>query len=114
MPEPQNEKSPIDTANELKAMLTTYARQETVGPLQLLGKWVAFGVAGALFIAIGLIYIAFGVLRLLQSETSAFDSDRTSYLPYLIVFAMLMVFIGIAAWAMTRTISTDTRAEEQS
>ncbi|MFN3217491.1 MAG: hypothetical protein ACE367_13435 [Acidimicrobiales bacterium] len=114
MPEPKNEKSPIDTANELKAMLTQYARQETVGPLQLLGKWVAFGVAGALLVAVGLAYLAFGVLRVLQSETSAFESGRTSYLPYLIAFALLMVFVGIAAWAMTRSFSDSDRAEEKS
>jgi len=86
-------------------MLTQYARQETVGPLQLLAKWVAFGVAGALFVAIGLGYLTFGVLRVLQSETDAFDSGRTSFLPYLIAFAMLMLFVGLAARAMTRTFS---------
>lgn len=114
MPEPKNDKSPIDTANELKAMLTQYARQETVGPIQLLAKWVAFGVAGALLIAVGLAYLSFGVLRVLQSETDAFDSGRTSFLPYLIAFAMLMVFVGIAAWAMTRSFSGGDQAEEKS
>ena len=97
----------METATELKAMLTQYAKQETVGPIQLLGKWVAFGVAGALLVAIGVGYLTFGVLRVLQSETGAFDGKGTSALPYLIAFVMLLVFVGLAVWAMTRTFSDD-------
>lgn len=95
------EKSPMETAAELREMLTSYARQETVTPLKQLAKWVGFGVGGALLVTIGLFLLALSGLRALQSETTAFDGNL-SWLPYVIVVAALGVFIGMAAWAITR------------
>lgn len=96
----------MDTATELKALLGDYARQETVGPLKLLGKWVAYGVAGAFCIAIGAVYLAFALLRGLQT-LNTFSGNGGSWAPYLISFAALATCIGLAAWAMTRTFSND-------
>ena len=96
----------METATELKEMLTDYAKQETVGPLKLLGKWVGFGVGGALCVAIGLSYLTYALLRGLQT-LSVFEGNGGSFAPYLIAFAVLMVFVGIAAWAMSRKFSED-------
>jgi len=91
----------METAGELKVMLTDYARQETVGPLKLLGKWVAFGIGGALCVAIGVGYLTFALLRWLQS-LDTFSGPTRNFWPYLIAFGGLLVVIGLAAWAMTR------------
>ena len=98
----KQEKSPVETANELKAMLTEYARQETVGPLKLLGKWVVWGVAGAILVAVGVCYLAFALLRGLQ-EIDTFESNGGSFWPYLIAFAALLACMIIAGLAAKRT-----------
>lgn len=99
------DKSPIDTVGELKLMVVDYARQETVGPLQRLGRWTAFGVVGAIMVGIGLSYLAFGLLRYLQT-LETFQGDTRNFYPYLIAFGGLLVFVLIAFWAMTRKFST--------
>jgi hypothetical protein len=94
----------METFTELKSMLTDYARQETRDPFKLLGKWVAFGVAGALLVAIGLGYLAFGLLRWTQS-LDAFSGDTRDFWPYFIAFGGLVVCTTLAVWAMTRRFS---------
>ncbi|KAG1647979.1 tRNA-5-methyluridine(54) 2-sulfurtransferase [Nymphon striatum] len=54
------------TFNELKSMVTDYAKQETVDPLKNLGKWAGLGVAGAVMMMIGGLLLGLGVLRLFQ------------------------------------------------
>lgn len=101
----------METFTELKGMLTDYARQETIGPIKLLGKWVAFGVGGALLVAIGVGYLAFGLLRWTQS-LDVFTGDTRNFWPYLISFGGLVAAIGLAAWAMTRTFADDDQPQE--
>ena len=101
MSDSNKEASPGETFGELKTMLTDYARQETVGPLKLLGKWVAFGIGGALLVAIGLTYLAFSLLRWTQT-LEVFSGDTRNFWPYLITFGGLLFFTLVAGWAMTR------------
>lgn len=54
--------------NELWETILTYAKQQTVDPLRQLGRYIGFGVAGALLIALGLVFLALGGLRALQVE----------------------------------------------
>ena len=100
------DKSPVETFGELRTMVTDYARQETVEPIKVLGKWIGFGVAGALFVAIGLAYLAFALLRYTQG-LDVFEGDTRNFWPYLIAFGGLLVCVGLAAWAMTRKFSDD-------
>ncbi len=93
--------SPAETFTELKTMLIDYARQETVGPIKLLGKWVAYGIGGAVFVAIGLTYLAFGFLRWTQT-LDVFSGDTRDFWPYLITFGGLFICTVVAGWAMTR------------
>lgn len=89
------------TFGELKLMVTDYAKQQTVEPIKNLGQWAAFGIAGGVMFIIGAFLIGLGVLRLLQ--TFDWTVDTWSWAPYLIVFALLMVFAGLCFFAMTRT-----------
>ncbi len=100
------DKSPMETFTELKSMLTDYARQETKDPFTHLGKWVAFGVAGAVLVAIGLAYLAFGLLRWTQT-LDVFAGDTRNFWPYFIAFGGLVVCTAAAVWAMTRRFSDD-------
>ena len=73
---------------ELKNTLLQYSKQEIRDPLISLLKWTAFGLIGLIFIIAGLGHICLGILRLLQSEVSTFESSL-SFLPYFIIFAFL-------------------------
>ena len=94
------EKSPKDTIDELKLMVTDYAKQQTVDPLKRLGEWVKFGVAGAIFLALGGFLLGLGVLRLLQDRS--WTDGNWSWVPYGLVFVLLMACVGACGAAMSR------------
>lgn len=87
---------------ELKDLLVTYFKQETLLPIQQLGRYLAFGIAGSVLMGTGVMLMALGLLRLLQTETGGtFDGDW-SWVPYLIVFAVLVIGAAIA-WTARKT-----------
>ena len=75
---------------ELKNTLLQYSKQEIRDPLISLLKWTAFGLIGLIFIIAGLGHICLGILRLLQSEVSTFESSL-SFLPYLLFLRFLLL-----------------------
>ncbi|MDA2966475.1 MAG: phage holin family protein [Actinomycetota bacterium] len=79
-------------------LVKEYAKQETLGPLKGAGRWLALGSAGATFLGLGLVLVLLGILRLLQTELSAFDGGF-SWVPYLIV---LVLCLGLAWIALSR------------
>ena len=80
---------------ELKNTLLQYSKQEIRDPLISLLKWTAFGLIGLIFIIAGLGHICLGILRLLQSEVSSFESSL-SFLPYFIIFAFLALIAALS------------------
>lgn len=82
------EKSPKDTIDELKLMVTEYAKQQTVDPLKRLGAWVKFGFLGALFLAIGGFLLGLGALRGFQEMD--WTEEKWSFVPYLAVFVPIL------------------------
>ena len=83
---------------EVVDLVRDYARQETLGPLKGAGRWLALGAAGAVLLGLGSVFVLIGVLRLLQTETSAFDGGW-SWVPYLIVLVAAAI---VAALALSR------------
>lgn len=90
---------PKGTIDEVKAMVTDYAKQQTLEPLKRLGDWVKFGVAGALFLCIGGFLIGLGLLRLFQKWE--WTDGNWSFAPYGLVFVVLIVLAGLCFRAMT-------------
>ena len=88
---------------EVVEFVKTYAKQETIGPLRGAGKWIAFGAAGAVCIAIGLSLVLLGLLRLLQSEVSDIADGRLSWLPYVIVLVVCVLLIALAMLQVNKT-----------
>ena len=88
---------------ELKDLVIAYLRQETLLPLQQLGRYLAFGVAGSLLMGTGVLLLALGCLRLLQTETGTTFTGNWSWVPYLLVFAGLMIGAAIV-WTARKTI----------
>jgi hypothetical protein len=76
--------------NELKDLLVRYGKQEIRDPLTALLRWTAYGLIGLIFVTTGIGYLALGSLRLIQAESSFF-SDGFSFMPYLLIFACLLL-----------------------
>lgn len=93
----KKDKSLPGEAQELFQLVVGYAKQETLDPIKNLGRFVGYGLGGALLGSLGAVLLLLGGLRLLQTETGeAFDGNLT-FVPYVLV---LLVSGGIAAGAM--------------
>ncbi len=91
---------PLGTlVNELTGLVVAYVKQETVEPVKALGRFVAFGVAGALLLAVGGGALMLGVVRLVQTETGPHLHGDLTWTPYLA--GVLVAGIG-AGWAISR------------
>lgn len=95
-------------ASEFIELLIGYVKQETVGPIKRLGRYVLFGVAGSILVSIGVVLLVVGLLRLLQSETGTAFTGNLSWLPY--VFALLFGLIIVAASVLGVVKKRDTRS----
>lgn len=91
-----------DVGGELVELVIAYAKQETIGPLRSLGRFVAFGVLGAIFVAIGGFLLALAALRVLQSELAGPLGGNLSWVPYLGGIFVAMIFVVAAAALMVR------------
>jgi hypothetical protein len=80
---------------ELWALIVGYFKQETVIPLKQLGRYIVFGLLGALLLGMGVLLLAMSGLRALQDETGTTFSGNWSWAPYGIVFVALLVGAGI-------------------
>lgn len=90
--------SVTDAGGDLLRLVLDYLRQETLGPLRGLGRFVVFGVLGSVAVAGGVVLLLLAALRVLQDETgTTFAGDR-SWLPYLIVLALALGGLGLVGW----------------
>jgi hypothetical protein len=80
---------------ELWELIVAYFRQETVVPLKQLGRYIVFGLIGALLLGVGVLLLATGALRALQDETGTTFRGNWSWVPYGIVFVGLLVGAAI-------------------
>lgn len=95
----RNTNNPADLLDLVKA----YVKQETLGPLKGVGRFVGFGVAGAVLLGIGLTLVALALLRFLQTETGSPLTGNWSWVPYLVVIVALGILIGLSVAAIRRT-----------
>lgn len=95
MPDTDPDKSLPTQATELLDLVRAYAKQETVEPLKGIGRYLAWGLAGSVLLGVGLLLLAVGGLRALQTETGTTFEGNWSWAPYLIVLAVCAVLIGV-------------------
>lgn len=88
------QKSASQQVQELRDLLVAYAKQETVQPMKRLGRYVAWGAAGALLTGMGVVFLAVGFLRLLQGFDAFDGASWASVLAYLVVIGTLGVLAG--------------------
>jgi hypothetical protein len=87
-------------------LVIAYAKQETVGSLQALGRFVVFGVLGSTAIALGAFLVLLALLRALQTETGSTFTGNLSWLPYLITGGVAAAVLGLAAWRISKGSAT--------
>jgi len=80
---------------ELRDLIVEYFKQETLVPLKQLGRYVAYGVLGALLLGFGAVFLGLAGLRALQTETDTALTGNWSWAPYLIVVVALLLGGGI-------------------
>jgi membrane protein implicated in regulation of membrane protease activity len=91
--------NPQETVRELKDLVIAYAKQEATTPLQGMLRIVGFGVAGALLMGTGVLFLAIGILRALQSNHGWAVNGNWSWVPYVIVVALMAIVIAVSYWA---------------
>lgn len=94
--------------SEFIELLIGYLKQETLGPISRLGRYVLFGLSGSILIALGVVLIMVGFLRLLQSETGTTFTGDLSWLPYLISAFLGVVVVSLAVLGVIK--KRDTRS----
>jgi hypothetical protein len=86
---------------ELRDLVVRYLREQTLLPLQKLGRYVGFGVLGSLLLGFGVVFLGMSGLRALQTETGDTFSGDWSWVPYLIMFVALFLGAGLVWLART-------------
>jgi predicted cobalt transporter CbtA len=97
-----DDKSMPTLAGELYDLVRAYAKQETLEPIKGLGRFAAYGVVGSVLVGIGVVVLAVGVLRVLQTETGDTFDGAWSWAPYLLTLVFCALVAGLAGWAATR------------
>jgi hypothetical protein len=90
------------TGGETLQLVIDYVKQETLDPLKGLGRFVLFGVAGSVALAIGLVILSVAFLRVLQTETGSTFSGNWSWAPYLICTVVVVAVAAVAVKAVSR------------
>ena len=89
----------MENAQEAFDLVKAYAVQETADPLKGLGRYLKFGVPGAILIGLGLFFLALAGLRGLQQfDTFNGGADGTGWFvwaPYAIVFVVAVAILGL-------------------
>ena len=91
-----SERPPLpQLVSELWELIVAYCKQETVVPLRALGRYLAFGLLGALLLGIGAAFLTLSGLRALQTETGDTFRGDWSWAPYAIVIAVLILAAAV-------------------
>lgn len=103
MPDPSAKQKSLPTlAAELKDLVVTYVKQETIAPIKGLGRYIAFGMAGSVSVAVGLLLLSLALLRALQVETGTVFAGRFSWAPYVITLIACLFVVVLAVRAIRK------------
>ena len=91
--------------SELWDLVVRYAKQETLDPVKALGRYLKWGVAGAVLLAVGLPLLLLGGLRAAQEDLSPHLDGSLSWVPYVMVMVACAVIVAL----LVRGIGADKR-----
>ena len=86
---------------ELYEMVRDYVKQETLDPLRGVGRWLAWGIVGAIALLFGAVVGLIGLLRLLQAEVFNQPNGFT-WVPYMIIVGVAVVMIWLSLTRIQR------------
>jgi hypothetical protein len=95
---------------EFVDLVIAYAKQETLGPLRGLGRFVLAGMVATIFWSVGAILLLLALLRALQTETGSTFGGNLSWLPYVITAIASLAVLALAAWRIMKTPTARTPA----
>lgn len=101
------EEMTAETPAELWQLVRDYAKQETVDPLRSVGRFLAYGLAGAVLFAVGSVFAVLAVLRILQEETGSHLTGSWNFLPYLVALVLILIVIVFSIRAITKPNRTE-------
>jgi hypothetical protein len=87
---------------ELRDLVVTYVKQQTIVPLKQLGRYIGFGIGGSLLLGFGVVFLALAGLRALQTETGGTFADDWSWVPYVIMIVVLAIGAAVV-WLLRST-----------
>ncbi len=93
--------SVFSEASDVWHLIVAYVKQETIEEIKPLGRFLAFGLLGSIFLCIGLLLLTMAGLRALQTETGSTFTGNFSWAPYLITLAGCGLVAALAARAIT-------------
>jgi hypothetical protein len=96
---------------ELRDLVVTYFRQQTLLPLQRLGRFIGFGILGSLLLGFGVLFLAMSGLRAIQDESGDTFSGDWSWVPYLIMFVVLL-FGAAVVWVARNALGPRRSSDE--
>ena len=103
-------KTPAENAQEVFDLVKAYAIQETATPLAGLGRYLKFGLPGAISLGVGFFFLALAALRGLQ-EIEVFNGGADGrgwgvIAPYAIVFAGAVAIVAFLATRITKGLTS--------
>ena len=87
-------------------LVIDYLKQETAEPLQGVGRFFAYGVAGSMALGLGAVLLLLALLRFLQTETATTFTGNLSWVPYLIVTIVAVGLAALCIWRISRGSAT--------
>jgi hypothetical protein len=102
------------SGSETLQLVIDYVKQETLTPLRGLGRFMLFGVAGSVALAIGLVILSVAFLRFLQGETGSTFTGNLSWVPYVICTVVVVGVAALAVTAVSRGQARSTNPEKES
>lgn len=88
--------------NELRDLVVTYVKQETLDPLQRLAKSILWGLIGSICLAVGALLLVLAAVRVLQSETRPHLTGSLTWVPYAGGLLVAGAILGITVTRITK------------
>lgn len=96
------EKGTGDAIADVWQLIRDYAKQETIDPLKSIGRFLGWGLPGAVFLGLGLLFATLAILRGLQTETEAHLTGSLNVIPYVVAFVVTALVAALAAKSITK------------
>ncbi len=93
---------------ELRDVLTRYVKEETIGPLKGVGRYLAVGALGSLFVGFGSFLMLLGILRYLQWQFRFLDGSE-SWIPYVVVCLLGVLGFALTTWRIFASVGSRRR-----